>query len=53
MPDGTCVNSKVDCFTLALRADDASEQELIAAPVSWADGLHDNLWNPPADTRHL
>jgi hypothetical protein len=33
--------------------DDAAEADLIAAPVSWSDGLHDAWWNPPAETRHL
>lgn len=32
---------------------DASEDELIAAPVFWADGAHDNWWNPAPETRHL
>ncbi|GHC55031.1 GFA family protein [Neogemmobacter tilapiae] len=33
--------------------EDATEAELIAAPVFWCDGLHDNWWNPAAETRHL
>jgi hypothetical protein len=33
--------------------EDASPEALIAAPVTWCDGLHDNWWNPPAEIRHL
>lgn len=33
--------------------DDAGQDELIAAPVWWADGAHDNWWNPAPETRHL
>ena len=33
--------------------DDVSEADLIAAPVTWCDGLHDNWWNPPDEVRHL
>lgn len=32
---------------------DADQAELIAAPVFWADGAHDNWWNPAPETRHL
>lgn len=33
--------------------DDVPEAELIAAPLTWCDGLHDNWWNPPDEVRHL
>lgn len=33
--------------------DDLPVEDLIAAPVNLADGLHDNWWNKPAETRHL
>jgi len=40
--------------TVALAAlEDASEAELIAAPLIWCDGRHDAWWNPPAEVRHL
>lgn len=33
--------------------DDATEAELIAAPVYYADGANDAWWNPAPETRHL
>lgn len=33
--------------------DDLPVADLIAAPVTYLDGLHDNWWQPPAETRHL
>ncbi len=33
--------------------DGVDPAELIAAPVTYYDGLADNWWNPPAETRHL
>ena len=40
--------------TVALAAlDDATAEDLIAAPVQWCDGLHDAWWDAPAEVRHL
>ena len=33
--------------------DDASEEELIAAPMKWGDGLHDDWMAEPGEVRHL
>ena len=41
------VSISLACF------DDLGPADLIAAPVTYYDGLHDNWWNPPAETRHL
>ena len=40
--------------TISLPAlDDATTEELVAAPVMWCDGLNDSWWNPPSEVRHL
>ena len=33
--------------------DDVPEEDLIAAPITWCDGLNNNWWNVPAEIRHL
>ena len=33
--------------------DDATPDEIIAAPVRWMDGLNDDWFNTPAEIRHL
>jgi hypothetical protein len=33
--------------------DDATADELIAAPLVWCDGLNNNWWHPPTEIRHL
>lgn len=33
--------------------DDASAEELIAAPITYLDGLNDNWETPPLEVRHL
>ena len=33
--------------------DDATPDEIIAAPVRWADGLNNAWFNEPAEVRHL
>ena len=33
--------------------DDLDIDSLMDKPVTYRDGLHDNWWTPPAETRHL
>jgi hypothetical protein len=33
--------------------DDLDPAELVAAPVRYMDGLHDDWWHTPKETRHL
>jgi hypothetical protein len=43
-----------DYVSVVLSAlEDASPEELAEAPVRYMDGLNNNWFNPPAETRHL
>lgn len=33
--------------------DDVDPAALAAAPITYCDGLNNNWWNPPSETRHL
>lgn len=41
------------CGVRVAAIDDLSVDALVAAPVTFCDGRHDNWWNSPAETRHL
>ena len=45
--DGESVSINVACL------EDATPDEIIAAPVTYCDGLNDNWWEAPAEVRHL
>jgi hypothetical protein len=45
--DGAYVSINVSAL------DDLDPADLVAAPVVYCDGLANNWWNPPAETRHL
>jgi hypothetical protein len=45
--DGAYVSINVACL------DDLDPAALVAAPVQYMDGRHDNWWVTPAETRHL
>ncbi|MTH77727.1 GFA family protein [Paracoccus aestuariivivens] len=38
---------------VCINALDVPEADLIAAPVTYADGAHDAWWDPAPETRHL
>lgn len=44
---GAYVSVNVACL------DDLEPSELLAAPVQYFDGRHDNWWQTPGETRHL
>ncbi|QFI67660.1 GFA family protein [Sinorhizobium alkalisoli] len=45
--DGAFVSINVACL------DDVDPAVLAELPVQYMDGLHNNWWNPPAQTRHM
>ena len=44
---GPCVGVQIPAL------DDATPEEIIAAPIRWMDGLNDDRSSLPAETRHL
>ena len=40
-------------YSVSLVTLDDAEADLAEAPVKYMDGLHNNWWNTPAETRHL
>ena len=44
---GEIVSLSLSCL------DNVDPAEILAAPVKYCDGLNNNWWNPPAETRYL
>ena len=44
---GDYVSVQVACL------DDATPDEILSGPITYADGRNNNWWHPPAETRHL
>ena len=49
---GGCHRGDIAAVSLACR-DDSDTKVSAEVPVRFADGLNNNGWNPPAETRHL
>lgn len=54
----SCVDASewnpVRYFSINVAAlDEVDPALIVAAPVTYCDGLHDNWWNAPAEVRHL
>jgi len=51
---GSCHCGRVAFEGVRIAAlDDLPVADLICAPVTYCDGLNDNWWNAPEETRHL